>query len=71
MRPAARRAAVGLLRERYGVSERRACRVVGIGRSSMRYQPAPRADEPALRQRLRELAAERKRFGYRRLHVLL
>jgi putative transposase len=71
VRPAARRAAVGLLQEKFGVSERRACRVVGVCRSSMRYQPAPRADEPVLRQRLRELAAERKRFGYRRLHVLL
>ncbi len=71
MRPAARRAAVGLLRERYGVSERRACRVVGIGRSSVRYRPTGRPDEAALRQRLRELAGERKRFGYRRLHVLL
>jgi putative transposase len=71
VRPAARRAAVGLLQERYGVSERRACRVVGISRSSRRYEPKPRADEPALRQRLRELAAERRRFGYRRLHLLL
>jgi putative transposase len=71
VRPVARRAAVGLLQERYGVSERRACRVVGISRSSRRYEPKPRADEPALRQRLRELAAERRRFGYRRLHVLL
>lgn len=71
MRPAARRDAVGLLRERYGVSERRACRVVGIGRSSMRYRPKGRPDEERLRRRLRELAAERKRFGYRRLHVLL
>ena len=71
MRPAARHAAVGLLRERYGVSERRACRVVGIGRSSMRYRPTARPDEKRLRGRLRELAAERWRFGYRRLHVLL
>ena len=71
MRPAARHAAVGLLRERYGVSERRACRVVGIGRSSMRYRPTARPDEERLRGRLRELAAERRRFGYRRLHVLL
>jgi putative transposase len=71
VRPAARRAAVGLLREKFGVSERRACRVVGICRSSVRYRPTGRHDEPALRQRLRELAAERRRFGYRRLHVLL
>lgn len=71
MRLAARRTAVGLLQERFGVSERRACRVVGICRSSLRYRPTPRKDEPAVRQRLRELARERRRFGYRRLHVLL
>jgi putative transposase len=71
VRPAAHRAAVGLLQERFGVSERRACRVVGVCRSSMRYRPTPRADEPVLRRRLRELALERRRFGYRRLHVLL
>jgi len=68
--PAERRAAVGWLRERYAFSERRACRLVGIGRSSARYQPA-RGDDEAVRMRLRELAAERPRFGYRRLHALL
>jgi putative transposase len=70
VRPAARRQAVGLLQGRFAVSERHACRVVGIGRSSRRYRPRSRPDA-ALRQRLRELAAERRRFGYRRLHVLL
>jgi putative transposase len=51
-------------------SERRACQLAGIGRSSCRYQ-ARRRDDPELRQRLRELAGERRRFGYRRLTVLL
>jgi putative transposase len=69
--PAARRAAVGWLRERYAFSERRACRLVGTGRASARYRGQPAADEAALRGRLRELAAERPRFGYRRLHALL
>jgi putative transposase len=69
--PAVRRAAVQRVQERYGLSERRACRLVGIGRSTLRYRSHARADEPSLRQRLRELAAERPRFGYRRLHVLL
>jgi putative transposase len=45
--------------------------VVGLSRSSARYRARSRPDEPARRQRLRELAAERRRFGYRRLHVLL
>jgi putative transposase len=44
---------------------------VGIGRSTQRYRPRARADDQPLRQRLRELAAVRPRFGYRRLHVLL
>ncbi len=52
------------------LSERRACGLVEIGRASARYQMRRRDDE-LLRKRLRELAAERKRFGYRRLHVLL
>jgi putative transposase len=59
------------VREHYSVSERRACRLVGIGRSTLRYGPHQRPDESLLRLRLRELAAARPRFGYRRLHVLL
>jgi putative transposase len=51
-------------------SERRACGLVGLSRSSCRYQGSGRENEP-LTERLRELAAERRRFGYRRLHVLL
>jgi putative transposase len=69
--PARRRAAVRWLRERFGFSERRACALVGIGRSTARYRGRARADEGQLRRRLRELAAERPRFGYRRLHALL
>jgi putative transposase len=69
--PAQRRAAVTWLRERYAFSERRACRLVGIGRASARYRGRPPTDEAGLRGRLRELAAQRPRFGYRRLHALL
>ena len=52
------------------VSERRAARLVGVSRSTVRYQYRLR-DDQALRERLHELAAERPRFGYRRLHILL
>lgn len=52
------------------MSERRACRVLGVDRSSVRYA-ATRPDDVALRERLKALAQERRRFGYRRLHVLL
>jgi putative transposase len=39
-------------------------------RSTLRHRPK-RPDDTALRARLRELADQRRRFGYRRLHVLL
>jgi len=51
--------------ERHGLSQRHACRLVGMDRSTLRYQ-GQRPDDSTLRQRLRELAAERRRFGYRR-----
>jgi putative transposase len=52
------------------MSERRACRVVAVDRSSVRYRRR-RPDDDALRERLKALAEERRRFGYRRLWVLL
>lgn len=70
MTPAARREAVAILVESHEMSERRACNVIGTDRSSVRYM-ARRPDDAALRDRLRALAGERRRFGYRRLHVLL
>ena len=54
----------------HGVSERRACSIVGVDRSSVRYRHR-RPDDAAVRERLRALAAERRRFGYRRLGLLL
>ncbi len=56
--------------ERHGLSQRHACRLVGLDRSTLRYQ-RKRTDDAAVRQRLRELAAERRRFGYRRLGWML
>jgi putative transposase len=61
---------VGVLQREYRRSERRACQLAGMSRSSCRYAARPRADE-GLRKRLRELAGERRRFGYRRLTILL
>ena len=52
------------------MSERRAYRVIGCCRMTMRYK-ATRQDDPVLRERLKELAGMRRRFGYRRLHVFL
>ena len=53
-----------------GYSQRRACELVGIEPKTFRYV-SKRPDDGALRQRLKELALERRRFGYRRLHILL
>ena len=50
-------------------SQRRACKLVRIAPKTYRYASKRPADEP-LRQRLRELASERRRFSYRRLHIL-
>jgi transposase InsO family protein len=52
------------------MSQRRACEVIGADRTTVRYR-SRRPDDGAMRTRMRELAAERRRFGYRRLHVLL
>ncbi len=54
----------------YEMSERRACRTIEADRKMVRYR-ARRAPDEELRARLRELAGEQRRFGYRRLHVLL
>ncbi len=61
---------VAFLRVGFALSERRACRVLGLSRSVQRYRSVAR-DQTALRLRLRDLAAVRVRYGYRRLHVLL
>ena len=62
--------AVSHIRESLGLSERRACWLVNISSSVLRYQPKPCNDD-VVRQRLRELAEQRKRFGSPRLHILL
>ena len=68
--PAVQREAVAHLQACHGMSERRACRVTGADRKSMRYR-SQRGDDADVREKLRELAQQRRRFGYRRLHILL
>ena len=68
--PAAKREAVAHLQEVMQMSERRACSVIAADRTSIRYR-SRRPDDGELRYRLRELANARRRFGYRRLFVLL
>ena len=64
------RQAVAHLKATFGVSERRACSIIKADRKSVRYRSC-RQPDTALRERLRALAVERRRFGYRRLFVLL
>lgn len=68
--PAAKREAVTHLKSVMGLSERRACSILSADRKMVRYQSC-RPPETALRNRLRDLANERRRFGYRRLFILL
>jgi putative transposase len=68
--PAAKREAVAHVRSAFELSARRACRITGCVRMTVRYC-SRRPQDAELRERLRALAHERRRFGYRRLHVLL
>jgi putative transposase len=68
--PAAKREAVAHVRSAFELSERRACRIIGCVRMTVRYC-SRRPPDSELREHLKVLAHERRRFGYRRLHVLL
>ena len=68
--PAARREAAAHLCEAHQVSQRRACSVLGVDRSSVRYRSV-RPDDTDLRKAMKAVATERRRFGYRRVHVML
>jgi putative transposase len=69
--PARRRRAVEHVRERFGISERRACRVVGQPRSSQRYVSTKAINDAALAERMVALSHENPRYGYRRVWALL
>jgi putative transposase len=69
-RPALKRPVVKYIQDHYGITQRRACRLMELHRSVCRYRSVmdPKLE---LRQRMRELAHSRVRYGYRRIHVLL
>lgn len=68
--PDAKREAVAHACGIHGVSQRRACEALGVDRSSVRYRSV-RPDDRDLREAMKRVAAERRRFGYRRIHVML
>jgi len=63
------KATVEQVREKYAFSERRACRLMTLTVTTYRYRSS--SSDALLRTKLEELALEKPRFGYRRLHVLL
>jgi len=70
VKPAERRPLAQYLETEWCLAKRRACGLASLSRSTARYEHRRSGDEE-LRERLRYLAGERRRFGYRRLHVLL
>lgn len=68
--PDAKRNAVAHACDQHGVSQRRACKVLAFDRSSVRYKSI-RPDDRDLREAMKMVAAERRRFGYRRIHIML
>jgi hypothetical protein len=70
LRPGSRRKTVNWAISERNFSRRRACALAGIDPRVYRYR-STRPDDTVVRKRLHELAGERRRFGYRRLHILL
>ncbi len=68
--PDAKRKAVAHVVAVHGISQRRACKVLAVDRSSVRYKSV-RPDDAAERAAMKAVAAERRRFGYRCIHIML
>src|SRR2546425_9484480 len=69
--PAGLRAVVSYVEVEYQMSERHACRLMGLGRTTYRYRARKAERDSELRARLKNLAAKGMRFGYRRLTAML
>ena len=67
--PRLRRDAALAAMSRHALSQRRACRLVGVDPKTVRRKREP--DNPEIRRRMREIAHERRRFGYRRIGLML
>lgn len=70
MKPARRKSLARWLADCFDISERRACRVVQLNRSTWHYK-SQRDEQVALKQRIREIVETRTRYGHRRIHALL
>lgn len=68
--PKAKRTATEYVLETFGTSERRACGLMRLARSTKRYVKS-RVDDPNLVKKIRDIAEARRRFGYRRIQVML
>lgn len=71
MSPQAKRQCVRHLQQEHAYSERQACGLVGVTRSTVRYQATTRPDEQVLRAQIRQLANRHKRYGCPRITHLL
>ena len=70
--PERMRRAAAFLQKRFKVSERRACRVIGLARSTRRYAPRkPSQSDQKLIAAMLDIAGEHKRWGYRRVRAKL
>jgi putative transposase len=69
--PQARREAAQAMPAKTGISERRACGLIGLSRAVLRYRAAGDRDQRRLREAIKSLAMQRRRFGYRRIHPLI
>lgn len=69
--PSARRHAVGYIVSRGVASQRRVCLVLGVSRSTARYQPRTRESDVELTERIKKLVKKHGRYGYRRIAVML
>lgn len=68
--PRAQRACCIAVVQIHGYSERKACQLVGANRASMRYI-SHKPEEGLLREKIVSIAHEKRRYGYRRIHMLL